>query len=850
MTALTLSRSFVGRMALRELRASWRRLLFFFICIAIGVAAIVALRSVIQNIRAGIGHEARGMLGADVVLSSNNAFSSALRQRIGQEQRAGRIMEVVEATELVTMARAGANLSATRMVELRAIPEGFPIYGAVTLQSGTYSHALVEHGGALARPELLAQLGLKVGDHIRIGQAMFTVRGVVATEPGRTLGTFSLGPRVFIDAADLAATGLLSYGSRASHQLLLRVPDEAVDPLAADLRESFVNDFVGVRTYRRADDQIGQNLTRAENYLSLVGLVVLILGGIGVSSVTRVFVQQKIRSVAILKCIGSTTRQILAVYVTQVIVLGCAGCVLGVALAAAVVTAIPHVVGPVANTLGVRYGLTVSAVAQGGAVGLLVSLLFAIVPLLDVRHVKPSLLLREEATDGVRFDWTRWLVLCAVVIVLIVVAAWQAGSLRVALMLAGGLVALAAVLHGVGVGLVRAVQPLRYARSFAVRHAVIHMARPGNQTNVILLAVGLGAFFILGVRSLQANLLRDFALEMGADAPDMFLMDLQADQRDPLSDLIDAQNGDNGRPVIIPVLRARVTGIRGREIQLENYQDVRGRGSLAREYTVTYRAALEANESILEGAWWGPSSNWQPEVSVEESLRDRFQIAPGDEMRFDILGRTITARVANIRRVEWRDFRSGGFMFVFRPGTFDNAPHTYLSTAKGPTDPAARGRLVAAIVNQFPNITVIDLREVLDRIQTIAANVTLGVTVVGGLVLVSGILILIGAVSMTKFRRIYEAAILKTLGATTRLVGMMLLVEYGVLGAIAGVVGALGSIALSWSVATYALEMPWTASPVLALVGIAATSLLVAAVGVLASVDVLRRKPLVTLRAE
>jgi putative ABC transport system permease protein len=219
-------------------------------------------------------------------------------------------------------------------------------------------------------------------------------------------------------------------------------------------------------------------------------------------------------------------------------------------------------------------------------------------------------------------------------------------------------------------------------------------------------------------------------------------------------------------------------------------------------------------------------------------------------MRFDVLGRVITARVASVRRVEWSDFRAGGFMFVFRPGTFGTAPHTFIATLQAPPDLDARGRMQADLVTRFPNVSVIDLKELLETIQGIVQNVTLAVTVVGGLVLFSGVLILVGAVSMTKFRRIYEAAILKTLGASSRLIATMLLLEYGVLGAIAGTVGSLGAIALSWGVATFALDLNWAPTPLITLSGIATTAVFVAAIGVLASLDVLRHKPLATLRAE
>ena len=263
-----------------------------------------------------------------------------------------------------------AGVATTRMVELRAVESTFPLYGTMTLQDRPYSHELLRNHGVLVRPELLAQLNLRLGDDLLIGTQRFEIRGVIQSEPGRNLGAFSLGSRVFIDLADLPSTSLLSFGSRANHQLLLQVPSPPPLPgrrdpsltLAAELSKAFVNDFIGVRSYRQNEGRMNRNLSRAENYLSLVGLVVLILGGIGVSSVTRVFVQQKVRSIAILKCVGSSSHQVLAIYLTQVLLLGLAGSALGVALAAGVLQLLPLFVGDLAALLQVEYGLTVGAV--------------------------------------------------------------------------------------------------------------------------------------------------------------------------------------------------------------------------------------------------------------------------------------------------------------------------------------------------------------------------------------------------------------------------------------------------------------------------------------------------------
>jgi putative ABC transport system permease protein len=843
--------TFVLRMALREIRASWRRLLFFFICIAIGVGSIVALRSVIQSVRGALARESRSLMAADLLVTSNRPFSRTVIDAVARAQRAGRVSDRADGVETSTMVRPSDPAKAgARMVELRAVQAPFPFYGTLTLRDGAYSHSLVQGRGALVRPELLAQLNLAVGDSIQIGSQPFQIRGVIVSEPGRRLGAFSLGSRVIIDHADLEATGLLGFGSRSTMQMLLKVPGGDLDELSDDLRDAFANEFVGIRSYKATEDDIGEDFQRAENYLSLVGLVIVILGGIGVSSVTRVFVQQKIRSIAILKCVGATSSRVLAVYMGQILLLGLAGSLLGIALAGLVLAAVPSLVGDLTAMFQVDYGLTLPAVVQGLGVGVLVSVLFSVVPLLEVRLVKPSLLLRQDIPPAPRFDWLKWSVTAGVASALVGIASWQAGSVRVGLMLSAGFVATAFVLQLAGALLVRAVQPLRYSPSFALRQAVLHIARPGNQTRVILLAVGLGAFFILGVRSLQANLLRDFAVQAGENAPDMFLIDIQNDQRDALAAFV-ASETRKPAPRLIPVLRARVVGVEGRDIELESYEQVRGRGGLGREFTVTYRPQLEGNESLVSGTWWDSSqAAAEPEVSIEEGFLERVPLAVGDRMRFDVLGRVITARVASIRRVDWQDFRAGGFMFVFRPGVFDDAPQTYISTLQGPPDPESRARLQAGLVSRFPNVSVIDLREILQTIQGVVRNVSTAVTVVGALVLLSGVLILIGAVSMTKFRRVYEAAILKTLGASSRLIATMLVLEYGVLGTIAGTVGALGAVALSWGVARYALDLPWDPTPAITLVGIAATALLVAAIGVLASYDVLRNKPLSTLRAE
>jgi putative ABC transport system permease protein len=884
--------TFVLRMVARETRASWRRLIFFFLCVAIGVGAMAAVRSVIQNVRGALAREARALTAADLVLQSNRPWDENARAIIDRHLAAVGGTATTDLVETATMVRPeDMSKAVAKMVELQAVERPYPFYGRVVLEGGApYRHDILRDRGALVRPELLAQLGLVTGDRIVIGNETFTIRGVIVAEPGRRTGFFTFGPRVLIDAADLPGTGLIGFGSRARYQRLVRIDDAArLDGLTRDLRIAFSNTLVTVRSYRNNEDRVGEQLQVAENYLGLVGYVMVVLGGIGVWSVTRVFIQQKLQSIAVLKCVGATVAQVLGVYVVQVLLLGAAGSLMGLALGALMLLAAPT--NAFAALGAISVGLTPSASLQAFGIGVLVSLLFALVPLLEVRRVRPLLLLREETsapelpqipgqpgrvrrairTLTLGLDPIQWLAGGSVVAVLVLLASWQAASWRVGGIVSIGFVLTAIALHLVGLAVVRAVRPLGRVQWFPMRHAVNGLGRPGHQTRVILLAVGLGVFFILGVRLLQMNLTREFSVALQPDAPDMFLIDVQQDQADALKTVLSSVKSDSS-PRLLPVLRARVTGVQGKELNLASVESVRERGNIGREFTVTYRDHLQPNETIVAGTFWTSlrmdekgvlQIPWTkedatdpvrkegfapPEVSIERGLRDRVGIQLGDIIRFDILGRPIEATVTSIREVNWSDSRNGGFVFVFRPDVLERAPHGFVATLKGPADQSARARLQRDVVARFPNVSVIDLRDVLRTVEGVLSNVTFGISVVGGVALASGLLILIGAVAMTKFQRLRDVALLKTLGASSRVIAALLVIEYGLLGIVAGAVGAVGASILSWVVSTRVLDIQWRLEPLTLAAAILLTAAIVGIAGVLSSVDVLRRKPLAVLR--
>jgi putative ABC transport system permease protein len=848
---------FVLRMAWREMRASWLRLVFFFLCVAIGVAAIIALRSVIQNVRRTMTLEARSLIGADILIQSPRALDDAARATLEGVLKDAPVEGRAEVVQTLTMMRPpeGVGLQTARMAELRGVDARYPFYGTMTLASGRpYSHALLADHGAIVQPDVLAQLGVNVGDSLIVAGTPFVIRDVVTRERVQRSGGVAFGPRVYIDIAALRALPVLGFGSRATHQLLLKMNDAATDRVTSALGYSFRHSTTSVRSWKTTQDRLGRALTVGENYLSLVGFAIVVLGGIGVWSVTRVFVQQKLKSIAVLKCVGASNRQVLGTYVLQILMLSATGCVVGAGISVAALAAVPRAV---LTALGVEaVHVTVSAVLQGTAVGLLVALLFALVPLLEIRRVKPLLLMRADSATTTRArDWRSVAAAASIGLALSAVAMWQAGSLRSGLYVSAGLGALALVLHLASHWLVRGVAPLTRSTRFALRHATVSLGRPGNQTRVILMAVGLGAFFILAIRVVQANLLTEFSVEAGRNSPDLVLIDVQSDQVDAVTALIRKHASE--APRVVPMMRARIVGVSGRRVQLNSTVDIREKGNLGREYGITYRNTLEDNERITAGRFWrdslppgGTDDGLDAEVSIEESLHDQQDLDIGDEIRFDIAGRVIRARVTSIRKVTWDNTQNGGFMFVFRPGPIEKAPHAFLAFVLGAGGASERAALQRDLAVSFPNVSAIDVRDVLRTIQDVLGNVTLGITVVGAVVLVSGVLILVGAVAMTKFQRVYDAAIYRTLGAGTWRLAGMVAIEYGVLGTLAGILGAAGAAVLSYAISRRLLDIAWHPSPVILGTGVAGTAALVTVVGLMSSLDVLVRKPLGTLRAE
>ena len=839
---------FILNLTRREIRSSWRRLLFFFLCIALGVGSVVALRSLIQNLTQAVGTDARALMTADLQISSTADFSPSEIALIEEVIAASEIVEDRDESITTSAMASPADPSnpRTRLVELKGVEPAFPLVGNFTMSDGTpFQFDLLNDNGAVVARILLEDLSLNVGDRIKIGETEFRIRGVFDQEPGGTSG-FRLGARVFVQKSAFDTAGITRNSSRVRRRILYRTSDNPT-ALVEQLREALKGTTLTVQSYREAQENISEQFTRTENYLALTGLLILVLGGVGVWNVARAFVEQKRKSVAVLKCLGASGTRIITVYLLQILTLGLVGSVFGVVLAQ---TGLWFARWRFIDDLpeNMSYAVNGWTAAQGILLGVAISILFSALPLLQVRNIKPRLLLRDESNVSLRrLDPAKWLFGAFSLAGLLGLAVWQAGSIRVGIFFLIGLAATAGVLYLAAIVLTMLLRRLRIIGSFSLRQAVNSLYRPGNQTRIILLAVGLGAFVVLAVQSLQTNLVREFDFTRNQRLPSLFFVDIQKSQIGDLVQLIEERIGE--KPEATPTVRARISHVNGQPFDFQQREVRQQQGQIGREFAVTYRPNLDANETILDGQWWSDSDAEVPQVSVEEEMAARLKVGVGDSITFDISGRKITVQVSNIRKIDLRNTRTA-FIFVFRPGVLDSAPQTYAATVLTRVPPTERQRLQRDSLSQFPNIQIFDVADIVATVQKLVDNFVLAISFVGSFVILSGILILIGSIALTKSQRIYENAILKTLGARRLALASILISEYGLLGLLAGIIGSGFAVLLSWAVSRFILEINWEFDPMLVLVGIAATAGIVVIVGCLASFDVLFRKPLATLRSQ
>lgn len=883
-------------LAWRELRSSWRHFVYFLACIALGVGAVVGVSLFSANVERAVLKEARGLLGGDLEIRLSRPLEGPGAAVLADV--AGRGIVTTRVSELVAMAapanRPPGGVDATQLVELKAVESRYPLYGVVRVEPDRPLMELLHPAperchdlchGAVVQEALLIRLGLGLGDAIKIGQATFRIAGVIHTEPDRMANMFSLGPRVVISREGLAAADLIKPGSRMRERHLLKLPASmALSPLIHELRGRLTAESARVSSYRDAQPQLKQFLDQLARYLGLVGLTALFVGGIGVALSVHAFVREKLPSIAILKTVGADTQTIIASYLGQALGLGLLGSVAGIGIGIALQSILPQAVSTllatdvlqqVEFTSMLSFGALVP-VGKGLGLGILTTLLFSLWPLLTIRDIKPAAIFRREVereeAPSVRRETSlvaragRWVTAdplrsataAGIGIGLAGLSVWQAGSLMIGGLFIGGLLIAIAILAGAAHGLLRGLRALPVPRALSLRQALGNLHRPGGQTLGVMVSIGVGVMVILAIALLQQALVRQVGENRPSDSPTFFFIDIQPDQARAFGELVHRRTGDFA-PDLTPLVRSRIHAIDGRlvtderddqpeEPSTQSKDDKRKSWYANREYVLTFLDHLPKDNTIVKGAWWKPGQMFsKPQVSVEEDAAKHLGLDIGSLLDLNIQGTIVQAEVSSMRKVEWGNF-STNFYMIFSPGSLDAAPMTYVATVRVP--PQEEVAFQSAVVAAFPNVTAINIGEVLDSFARVLDRLSLAIRGVALFCLMTGALVMAAALAATRYRRLYEAVILKALGATRGLIARSFAAEYALLGCVAGVIGVALASVFSWVILRYILDLPWSLEWPLLAVGLGCTVLLTLLVGFLSTYRILGQPPLTVLRHE
>jgi putative ABC transport system permease protein len=843
-------------MAAREVRASPRRLLLLTASVAVGVAALVAINSFTANLRDSVRQQAQALLGADLSLESRQPLPPNAERLIDSLVKRG--ADQARVTNFSAMGYV-PRTEGTRLVQVAALQGGFPFYGEIRTDPAAAWSELQGGRHAVVDPSLLSALQAQVGDTLALGEARFVITGTIASAPGNVGLRAAFGPRVYVPARYLEETRLLGFGARAEYEAYLRLPSSvAAQSVARERGRTLRADRVRLRTVEDDRERLNESLSRLTGYLGLVALVALLLGGIGVASAVVVFIRQRMDTIAVLRCLGATGARVLAVYGVEAAGMALAGSILGATAGVLFQQALP---GLLADLLpvDVETSISWSAVALGVGMGLWVALVFALFPLLGVRRVPPLAALRRdyESEPRPRDPW-RWVVAAALAASTVALAALQVGSGRQGAVFAGGVAVALLVLWAGSWALVRAARRwLPDGLPYLWRQGLSNLHRPSNQTVTVVLAIGFGAFLLGTLVLVQLNLLDQLRLTGGPARPNLVLFDIQPDQLPAVEQALKEAGLPAAPPV--PIVPMRIASVEGRPVQrMLADSGTQGSWALRREYRSTYRDSLVASERLAAGTWWqagapapraaGSNGDAVYRISVETGLAEEIGIGVGDEIVWDVQGIRIPTRIASLREVDWARFEPN-FFVVFEPGSLEGAPHT-LVTLTRIERAADRGTFQRRLAERLPNVTTLDLSIVQEALERLVDRVVLAIRFMAGFTVATGTLVLVGALATSRFQRIREGALLRTLGATRSQIFRIVLAEYFALGTMAALVAAVLSVLAAWALARWVFEGRFSAQPVSLAALVAGVVGLTVVVGLLNSREVIRRTPLEVLRGE
>ncbi len=858
----TLSYRSAAKIASREMHSSRGKFFFVILSVAIGVAALTGVRGFSASFRSSLLNRARSIMAADLSARMFQQPTSDEQKALDEIASAG--VEITPVTELLSMASSPKTLDPL-LVSLKAVdPTKYPFYGEVQLASAGQLKTALTAKTVVVADDLLVRLNLKVGDDLKIGTQLFRIASVVVNEPDRLSGSFAAGPRVLISREGLDASGLLAPGSHAGQRYLFRVPqpsngapisDKAVANLKLRLEKLLPESQV--IDYRETNPALTQGLDRATSLLSLMSLVALVLGAIGVAMAMRAHLQQRLDTIAIMKSLGARSGQIMKIYLLQTLLLGLAGGLLGVALGVGVQLSFPYLLAKLIH-VDTELHVQFRTVITGLAAGILTTLLFTLPPLLDIRGVRPILILRRAVEDNddpfVTAIWrkiTKNLAQLGAALMILVglaaIATTLSDSAVVGEVFSLGLVAVLAVLLiasvGVLAGLKFFLSRTRLHLPSSIRHGLANLYRPGNPSAALLAALGLGVMQIMTVYLVQQAVVSELHISASPNLPNVFLIDITNEEVGGIRTLLASQHSVTAPPELLPVVSSRIVeidGVPANEAKLKNFPK-----RMLRSINLTWSNTAPPGTKTVEGNWWAADER-RPVVAVEQRQADRLGVHVGSHITFAAQDTQFIATVVALTKSDGQHAYSRAEFILPQPA-LAGLPVVWYGGVHA--DPNHVGELQRALYNAYPTVTVINVAQALETVRAVVVQITYVIQFLAAFSIFAGIIILASSIAGTRYRRIREVVVLKTLGATRGRIATVFSIEFAVLGLVAGFVGVLfanviARVLLVRLTVAYHFQWGW------ALGALAGTAALTVATGWLASHRILGRKPLEVLREE
>lgn len=823
-------------LALRQLRREWRsgELAVLIAALVIAVGALSSVSFATDRVRQSVERRAAESLAADVVIRARRDIPENLAE--AARERGLAVARVLEFPSVVTTAERG------QLAEIRAVTDGYPLRGQLEVSERAYgpaapTNALPGPGEVWAEPRLVGALGIDTGDEVRVGAKTFTLTRVIAFAPDQGFSFVEIAPMLVLRMDELEGTGLLGPASRVSHRLLVAGERGAIDDYKAAIEDA-LEPGLRLLDIRDARPELVSAIERADRFLNLAALVAVPLAGIAIAMAARRYASRETDTVAILKCLGASRRDVLWGYLAQLLIIavaaGLAGLVLGYGAQAVLLYLVRDIIGealPAASLAPAPWSLALGVIVLAG---------FGLPPVLGLARTAPIRVLRRDLGGVPVAGWLVYAVAIAAVALILVT---QTGDLKLAAYVLGGAAGGALLLGAGAAALVFALNRVRSGVGVAWRFGVASIARRRRDSIVQVMAFGLGMLVLLLLAVVRTDLLESWRAMLPADAPNHFMINIQPDETAGVRDFFRERSVEP--PELRGMVRARLSAINGTPItEIDFSAEGRSQRFAEREQNLSWTGELASSNTIVAGEWWTPDEYGEHLVSLEEEAAERLGVGLGDELTFDVAGTPLAVTVDSIRHIEWDSFQPNFFMLL-PPELIENYPATFIGSLYLPPE---RAPMLLELVRQYPSVTVIDLDAIMAQVKSVMDQAALAVEYVFLFTLAAGVLVLLAAVQATRDERRFESAMLRTLGARRSTVFAGVVAEFTLLGLLAATLAVVGAAGAGWLLATEVFELDYRTSPGVWLTGLVAGTLFVGATGVLATRRVVRQPPLLTLR--